>query len=454
MCVRFIFVLFLFCCCASYSFSQNSRTLSIDNTCGLFSPYQIDIEHCLGTEMGADDSGLYSEMEVALGNETTNRRRPEFYLRLDVYSPIHTSKEKRPLNVCLVLDRSASMNEHGRMDKLKIALKEFVRLMSSDDYISIVTYEDKAEVLLPSQKLSNMKGIFAKIDAMKTGRATNILAGLTAGYVEIRKNFSADRVNRLILMSDGMSTVGETSAVEIIRKSGLVSDGIETSTFGLGADINFELMSALARQGNGMSHFIGDCDSISDDLSYALQEEWANMKSVMCGVSISLDYPKQVDFVGASGYEVESSEAGRTRLKLSNISAGEKQAVLVAFRVKEPVRKPVIVKSTLRYVARGSEKKTETVRSVKLYYLRKGTDEIDPLGNEYVREAYLSVRLADELKKSLHMFAIKRYEDSARDLDKCYSWLLNEKNLPDNRRFKYLYRMLMVQRAFLYDKKR
>ena len=451
--IRFILVSFTFGCLTFYGHSQNSRDINIENTCGLFSPYQIDIEHFLGSEIDSNGTGLYTEMEITPGNEITNRANPEFYLRIDVYSPKNTSfAERRPLNVCLVLDRSASMSEHGRMDKLKIALKEFVKRMKPDDYIAIVAYDDFAEVLLPSQKLSNIDKIFVKIDAMTPGRATNILAGLMAGYGEIRKNYDNGRVNRLILMSDGMSNVGETSPSEIIRKSKLASEGIETSTFGLGADINFELMTALARQGNGMSHFIGDCDSIYGDVGYALQEETTNMMAVMNEISLTLEYPKQVEFTAAYGYEVEDSETGKTKLKLSNISAGEKQAVLAAFRIKESMRKPVLVRATLKYVDGESGKKTEIVRGVKLYFMRKDANKIDPFANEYVRAAYLSASLADELKKSLYLFSSKRYKDSLRILDKCYSTLLNEKKLPDDRHFKYLYRMLLVQRIFLRDK--
>ena len=448
--ISFISILFFLCCLTLDA--QNMRDINTENICGLFSPYQINIPHYLGTEINANDAGMYSEMEITPGNEMTNRVHPDFYLLIDICSPRNMLYDKRPLNVCLVLDRSASMKEHRRLDKLKIALKEFVKRMKPDDYIAIVIYDDFAEVLLPSQKLSNVDRIFAKIDTITTGRATNILAGLAAGYKEIHKNYAPNRANRLILMSDGMSTVGETSPYEIIRKSKSLSEGIETSTFGLGSDINFELMAELARQGNGMSHFIGDCDSIYGDISHILQEETADMMVAMNKLTLTLEYPKQVKITETYGYDISDSEPGKAVLKLSNIPAGQQRAMLVTFRIMESMRKPVFVKATLRYVDKKSGKQKEIVRTVKLYYMRKGMDKIDPLVDEYVRSAYLSATLASELKKSLYMFVAKKYKDSLLVLDSCYSSLLNEKKLPDDKRFKYLYQMLLLQRTFLKNK--
>ncbi|MDR2564155.1 MAG: VWA domain-containing protein [Prevotellaceae bacterium] len=450
----FNYILFLLGICSFDGHSQSISDISSDNTCGLFSPYQIDIEQCLRTEISEESSVLYSPLELMVGNETANRSHPEFFLRIDLTSPANGLQHRPPLNLCLVLDRSASMSEHGRMDKLKIALKEFVMHMTTDDYIAIVAYDDRAEILIPSQRLSDVATIFSKIDAMTPGRATNILAGLLAGYSELRRNYNFGMINRLILMSDGMSTVGETSASEIIRKSRAVSAGVETSTFGLGADINFELMSELARQGRGLSHFIGDCDSISDDLSYAMQNEMTGLKQSMYGVSITLDYPKQLELSSSYGYELESLEPGRAKIKLSDISAGQRQSVFVSLRIKESVRKPIFIKSTLNYFISASKKKQEAVRSTKLYFHRKNTDKIDPLADEYVRSAYLSATLAVELKKSLYMFVSRQYAESLRILDKVYQMLSSEKNLPDNRHFKYLHKMLLIQRAILINKKK
>lgn len=416
----------------------------------MFSPYQIDIEHCL--RMDINDNGLYSELEITPGNETVFKAKPEFYLRFDIFSPKIAPNIERTLNICIVLDRSASMNEHGRIEKLKIALREFVKCMKPSDYLSIVAYDDMAEVLLPAQKMSNVSRILAEIDAIVPNRGTNILAGLLMGYTEIRKNYDRTKINRLILMSDGMSNVGETSPSEIIRKSKKVSDGIETSTFGLGSDINFELMSGLARHGNGMSHFIGDCDSIYGDIGHALQEETENMIITMENISLTLEYPKQVMISDLYGYEVENAVTGKTTLKLMDIPANRNQIVLGAFKVKEWTNKPIIVKATLKYADKKSGKTKTVVRSIKLFCLSKSMSKIDPLSNEYVRSTYLLASLADELRKSLYSFWAKRYKESLFILDKCYFSLADEKQLPDNRRFEYLYKMLQLQRVFLNDR--
>ena len=51
-----------------------------------------------------------------------------------------------PLNLCLVLDRSTSM-QGARMDTVKEAAIEMVRNLRPQDQLSIVIFSDRAEVL-------------------------------------------------------------------------------------------------------------------------------------------------------------------------------------------------------------------------------------------------------------------------------------------------------------------
>src|SRR5205085_12600419 len=61
---------------------------------------------------------------------------------------------KRPLNLCLVLDRSSSMRG-DRLTQVKEAAGKIVDQLGQDDYFSLVVFNDRAEVVVPAQRLTH-----------------------------------------------------------------------------------------------------------------------------------------------------------------------------------------------------------------------------------------------------------------------------------------------------------
>ena len=84
------------------------------------------------------------------------------------------------VHVCLVIDKSTSM--HGkRIDMVKANVVQLIATLNERDLISIVTFSDQAEVLLPPTNIANAKLIITKINQISTDGATEIKAGLKTG---------------------------------------------------------------------------------------------------------------------------------------------------------------------------------------------------------------------------------------------------------------------------------
>ena len=78
--------------------------------------------------------------------------------------------------------------------------------------------------------------------------------GMRAAIDEVKKNLSPDRLNRVLVLTDGQ-TYEETACIELAEKN---RDQISFSTMGVGVEFNEKLLQRIAQDSNGKYHFIGD----------------------------------------------------------------------------------------------------------------------------------------------------------------------------------------------------
>src|SRR5512143_3133295 len=122
------------------------------------------------------------------------------YLLFDISAgQSEQARGRQALNVCLVLDRSTSM-QGSRLEQTKASAQRMIDSLASDDALSIITFSDKAEVVWPSQPLTDPIKAKAKVSAIQASGGTEILQGLVAGLAELEKNRRQYSINHLILL--------------------------------------------------------------------------------------------------------------------------------------------------------------------------------------------------------------------------------------------------------------
>lgn len=180
------------------------------------------------------------------------------YLRVALTGPeLGGAAERPPVNLAIVLDRSGSMEGDKIAEARKAALMALDRL-GAEDIVSVVTYDSVVNVLVPATKLRDKASIEEAIRRIEPGGSTALFAGVSRGASELRKFLSEERVNRVILLSDGLANVGPSSPGELAELgASLAKEGIAVSTVGLGLDYNEELMSRLASESDG-NHFFAE----------------------------------------------------------------------------------------------------------------------------------------------------------------------------------------------------
>jgi Ca-activated chloride channel family protein len=178
-----------------------------------------------------------------------------------------------PLNVCLVLDRSTSMLGE-RMDTLKGTAIELINQLRPDDIISIVSFSDRAEVLISAGKRTDKHEIEKKIKLIQPGGGTEIFRGLEAGFFEVRSRLSNNYTNHIILITDGRTYGDEAECMRIADQAAIYGIGI--SGLGIGSEWNDVFLDSLAARTGGSSMFL----SQTRDIDKFMKEKFTGLRQI------------------------------------------------------------------------------------------------------------------------------------------------------------------------------
>ena len=172
--------------------------------------------------------------------------------------------QRMPVNVALVIDRSGSM-EGAPLDYVKRACSYVVDLLTPNDVLSIITFEETVETLMPARRVTDPALIKAHIARITAGNTTNLFDGLYAGGAQIASVPNQGYVSRVLLLTDGEPTAGLRDFQSIVNQAvELKNKGISVTALGFGPEYNEELMAALARRSGGNYYFIQQPEQIPD----------------------------------------------------------------------------------------------------------------------------------------------------------------------------------------------
>jgi Ca-activated chloride channel family protein len=158
-----------------------------------------------------------------------------------------------PLNICLVLDRSTSM-QGEKMDMVKATAIQLLRGLRTEDVFSMVAFSDFAEVIIPAAVNTDKRKQEGRIQMISTSGATEIFNGLQVALKEIRRTLDPSRVNHIILLTDGHTYGDEQACLGLAEEAAAQNIGI--TGMGIGNDWNDIFLDALASKTGGSSAYI------------------------------------------------------------------------------------------------------------------------------------------------------------------------------------------------------
>jgi Ca-activated chloride channel family protein len=256
----------------------------------------------------------------------------ELHVLVRLVPPVPPTETRRPaLNIALVIDRSGSMSG-AKLRAAKAAATYAVQQLTADDRVSVITYDGEVQTIVPSTLAVDKMSILRAIERIESGGSTALHDGWVEGGVQVSRHLDPQRLNRVILLTDGQANVGETNADRIASDvHGLATRGVTTSTMGLGNDYNEDLLEAIATSGDGNYYFIEG----AADLERIFASE---LKGIMAtvGHTVSLGIEPQG---GAKVMDVlnDLKRNEYDRLLLPNLIAGN--AIEVVVKLQVPAQK-------------------------------------------------------------------------------------------------------------------
>lgn len=190
------------------------------------------------------------------------------YLLIDMASQAQASTNVAPINFCMVLDRSGSM-DGPKMDNLKRAVVAVIETLRPDDLVSVVVFDETSDVIVPSQSAADKAALNNRVEAMRVQGGTAMSTGLEAGAAELRKGMTPDRVSYLLLLTDGQTWGDEDRCRAIAQELGQA--GVRMTALGLGDEWNERLLDDLATATSGTSDYIAQPQDIVQYFQRAAQ---------------------------------------------------------------------------------------------------------------------------------------------------------------------------------------
>jgi Ca-activated chloride channel family protein len=193
-----------------------------------------------------------------------------------------------PHHICLVLDRSTSMNGE-RIDMVKANVTQLLRSFRPLDMLSIVTFSDRAEVVIPLGRIADLAKAESKISMIATGGGTEIFSGLEVGLGQLQGFRGIRAIRTLILLTDGHTYGDEKACLTLAERA--ASEGITLNALGIGNEWNDAFLDNLTSISGGSAFYV----TSAKDLYKLLEQKMTSSVAVYArGITLEYSSPPSV----------------------------------------------------------------------------------------------------------------------------------------------------------------
>lgn len=199
-------------------------------------------------------------------------------------------------NVVLVLDSSGSMSG-AKIRQAKEAARFIVGRLDPRDAFTLIDFDDGitafSDGLVPATGEAVRRAL-RFVDGIEDSGGTNINDALLAALSRMR---DGERPGYVLFLTDGLPTTGTTETADILRN---LAKGNELRSrifvFGVGDDVNTELLDRISADHRGASVYIGETENLEAALSSFYEKIssplLADLEIAFEGIETSQVYPR------------------------------------------------------------------------------------------------------------------------------------------------------------------
>jgi Ca-activated chloride channel family protein len=265
------------------------------------------------------------------GNRQLSAYGQEDILQIGIQASKIPFEELTPMNLAFVIDHSGSMASSHKLDWVKDAFDIFITKVRDTDYVSLVIFDDVAQVVFPATKMDSeeVRRRFKRtVHSIRPDGSTNIRGGLQLGCLEVLKNYNTEYTNRVMFLSDGCDTVGNSHDSILDVAGSFAEQGVTISTIGVGESFDLHLMVEMGKVGHGSSRFISNREEMEKIFGSELDRMVVAQAK---NLEMTLEFLMDVDVIDTWGYR--NSRRGRTvRYYQPTLHHGDYETILVHFR--------------------------------------------------------------------------------------------------------------------------
>jgi len=243
----------------------------------------------------------YSLSEKDFGVSLLTHREPgkDGYFLMLVSPKSNIGDEDRvSKDIVFVLDTSGSMSGE-KIDKAKAALKFGVESLSPRDRFNIISFSGEEHLMKASLIDAGPAGKqigLRFIENLRAEGGTNINDSLVAAFKQFQ---SGDRPAMVVFLTDGLPTVGPTDISQIVKNAADANRAkVRLFSFGVGYDVNTNLLDKLAAENRGASDYIEPQEDlevkVSNFFARVNYPVLSDLKLDFGGVETDLLYPRAI----------------------------------------------------------------------------------------------------------------------------------------------------------------
>lgn len=283
-----------------------------------------------------------------------------------------------PLNICLVLDRSSSMRGE-RLFQVKEAAQHVINGLDSANAFGLVAFNDRAEVIVPSQTVRDRDGLKQAIAGIEARGGTEMAQGLALALQEVERP-KLNGINRIILLTDGRTYGDEHACVELSRRA--QRRGIGLTTLGVGTEWNEDLLETMTAGPNSRTQYIAGTKEIVPVFESELVRLQATVaQSAEFGISLHPEAQlrsmyRVTPFI--TPLQVQSAGGGLWRVPIGEWAGGEEQSFMLELVVPPTTAGLLpVARLDLRYDTVGGTGQEVVTSAVQLPAVARASDDVD-----------------------------------------------------------------------------